>query len=476
MSFRLSRNIRPKVVGSSYDSDVDDSHTDNNDTKNDPSFKKQSEDNTVSTDFITKGKSGNSLFKNRKPLTGTTGTKKNGKILLDLKDDEYEEDDINFTKNKSNKTATVIAKRNTFKITSKKLEDDKNIEPDLDFGDIKLKKKSINKKIDNNYAHSSDILVMTQKVDDMDIDKSSISDAERKDDYDLFLQQLKNIEKGKPIVHKSNINKQEEKHVSFKESPEKEETRDKMAEEKNPDYISIDIDSDDKDITKIDDESMVGDTEVERIEAPPVIPDSFQIEELKERRYRSQLENFEIEKKMDDEEDMEFNSRFRNSDSNKNGKKFLDTDNGEIEVELNERLSDGRLALSDNEKRIQKLLQKEEIEEALYATQVAERDAMEDDDDDFMEFGRNMDESDKDDLPEAEAGLVGGANTDITSFPGLFKLPPSLSKQMEEMRETLDSLTKVAERNNLRLKVVRQQEEKLKKDENRLLEDLKNLV
>ncbi|GME74551.1 unnamed protein product [[Candida] boidinii] len=221
---------------------------------------------------------------------------------------------------------------------------------------------------------------------------------------------------------------------------------------------------------------MADDAVLEQAEAPPVIPDSFQIEELKERRYRSQLENFEIEKRMDNEEDIEFNRRFRNSNSKKNGKTFRDNDNGEIEVELSERLSDGRLALSDNEKRIQKLLHKEEIEEALYSTQVAEKDAMEDDDGNFMEFGRNKDESYKVILPEDEDDLVGGENTDSTSFPGLFKLPPSLSKQMEEMRETLDSLTEIAERNNLRLKVVRQQEEKLNTDENRLLDDLKNLI
>lgn len=474
MSFRLSRNIRPKVVGNSYDSEADESDIENNDIKKDSSFRKESENSIVASDSITEDKSSNFLFKNRKPLTGS-GVKKNAKILLDL-EDEYEKDDINVTDNKVNKTTTLIAKRNIFKITPKKLEDDKNIEPDLDFEEIKLKKKSINRKIDNNYAHNSDILAMTQKVDDMDIDKKNGSNAERKDDYDLFLQQFKNIEKGKPNKFKSHLSKHEEKHVSFKESPEIKVIKDNMPEEKDPDYIRIDVDSDEEDVTNMNDLPMADDAVLEQAEAPPVIPDSFQIEELKERRYRSQLENFEIEKRMDNEEDIEFNRRFRNSNSKKSGKTFRDNDNGEIEVELSERLSDGRLALSDNEKRIQKLLHKEEIEEALYSTQVAEKDAMEDDDGNFMEFGRNKDESYKVILPEDEDELVGGENTDSTSFPGLFKLPPSLSKQMEEMRETLDSLTEVAERNNLRLKVVRQQEEKLNTDENRLLEDLKNLI
>ncbi|QPG76330.1 hypothetical protein FOA43_003716 [Brettanomyces nanus] len=92
------------------------------------------------------------------------------------------------------------------------------------------------------------------------------------------------------------------------------------------------------------------------------IPEASLVKELKERRYRKQTKEFEAAKEEERQED--YDSDFRRNKQNE--KDSNDDEDSEMEVDRDEKLSDGRLALSTNEEKVQKLIKRKEIEEALF--------------------------------------------------------------------------------------------------------------
>ncbi|KAG7836609.1 hypothetical protein KL942_004863 [Ogataea angusta] len=100
------------------------------------------------------------------------------------------------------------------------------------------------------------------------------------------------------------------------------------------------------------------------VEAPTQIPDELQIKELKERRYRAQLGQLESAKQQELDEDYDSEHEFKT--------RHTVDDDMDFDIDLDERLGDGRFAVGAGEQRVQRLLRQEEIEEALYQAQLSE--------------------------------------------------------------------------------------------------------
>ncbi len=119
-------------------------------------------------------------------------------------------------------------------------------------------------------------------------------------------------------------------------------------------------------ITKMDKESFVkhplastseGKGGYSLKETIPKVLEPALIKELKDRRNRSEINQYIREHDQNDNDETNFISpKANNSD---------DLDNGYLEVDTDDRYSDGRLALSKDEERVQELLKRREIEEAL---------------------------------------------------------------------------------------------------------------
>ena len=92
-------------------------------------------------------------------------------------------------------------------------------------------------------------------------------------------------------------------------------------------------------------------------ESIPKVLEPALIKALKDRRNRSEINQYIREHDQNDNDKINFISlKANNSD---------DLDNGYLEADTDDRYSDGRLALSKDEERVQKLLKRREIEEAL---------------------------------------------------------------------------------------------------------------
>lgn len=95
------------------------------------------------------------------------------------------------------------------------------------------------------------------------------------------------------------------------------------------------------------------------------MPGASTIKELKERRYRAQIDELSNQKNNSIlEEYGPENSRVKEDDND-------DRDN---EVDKDEHLNDGRLAISKSEQKLQEWMKREEIEEALYNAELSDED------------------------------------------------------------------------------------------------------
>ncbi|GME78034.1 unnamed protein product [Ambrosiozyma monospora] len=204
---------------------------------------------------------------------------------------------------------------------------------------------------------------------------------------------------------------------------------------------SIEEDEDDDDVVEIvSDED--NDSPMKIKDTVPKILDSFQIHELKDRRYRSQLASQQLKPDIELEPD---------SDQDYRHKKNTNDDDYVIVLDQDERLADGRLAIGENEVNLQQKLQKMEIEEALFNYS----NSSSDNDIDIIHV--NTLNKDKVHKPQKPSSVV-------FTLPRVQKPMPVYSHEMESVRKEAVLLQKILQLNQQRHIDLRRRLEILKND------------
>ncbi|GMG56015.1 unnamed protein product [Ambrosiozyma monospora] len=222
-----------------------------------------------------------------------------------------------------------------------------------------------------------------------------------------------------------------------------------IPEEKKPEnrevqnLDSIEENEDDDEIIEIVSPDNDSNSPMEIKDTVPTILDSFQVKELKDRRYRAQLASQQLKPDIELEPDFveEYSHRKDNNDDDV------------IVLDQDEKLTDGRLAIGENEVNLQQKLQKMEIEEALFNYSNSSSDS----DIDIIHINRlNKDSVHR---PQKSSSVV-------FTLPRVQKPMPVYSHELENVKKEAVLINKLLLLNRQRHIDIRKRLETLKNDAN----------
>ncbi|ODV87769.1 hypothetical protein CANARDRAFT_51733 [[Candida] arabinofermentans NRRL YB-2248] len=208
-------------------------------------------------------------------------------------------------------------------------------------------------------------------------------------------------------------------------------------------------------------------------ESPPIVPTQSQIKELKERRYRSQLPEFDELKQQDLKDDYDSDHEYKTT--HRDDDMDMDMD---VDIDRDERFTDGRLAVSTNEQKLQQLLQRDEIEEALYHAQLSNSSDSEEDDDSFkLELELDNDDSRllNDDIINLDSVGKKAKVKDNWTLPKL-RIPPNLQTELENLKQQRSNLQQVIDKNKITLTQLKDTSNTLKDNKQQLLQSMNDLL
>lgn len=162
------------------------------------------------------------------------------------------------------------------------------------------------------------------------------------------------------------------------------------------------------------------------------MPNASTVNELKERRYRAQLDELNNQKNILTLEDY---------DSENTRIKIDDNDDRDNDVDKNEHLNDGRLAISKSEQKLQEWMKREEIEEALYNAELSDED--------------------KSDTGDAKVRLNLEGNVAFSNIEVVYEKISEFEPAFKIVKDKLEALQQVKEKKKRKLEHLKEETQKL---------------